>query len=39
MLQKLSIMLLSSALKIIYYAFDKIIILKIMPLILANNVS
>jgi len=40
MLQKLSIMILSSALKIIYYAFDKmLIILKIMPLILANNVS
>jgi len=40
MLQKSSIMLLSSALKITYYAFDKMpIILKIMPLILANNVS
>ena len=39
-LQKLSIMLLSSVLKIIYYAFDKMpIILKIMPLILANNVN
>ena len=39
MLQKLSITLLSSAPKITYYAFEKIpIILKIMPLILANNV-
>ena len=40
MLQKLSIMLLSSAPKIIYYAFKKMpIILEIMPPILANNVS
>ena len=41
MLQKLSIMLLSSALKISNYAFKKMpIIPKIMPLIiLANNVS
>ena len=38
--KKLSIMLLSSAPKITYYAFKKILImLKIMPLILANNVS
>ena len=37
MLQKLSIMLLSSAPKITYYAFP--IIPKIMPLILANYVS
>ena len=33
MLQQLDIMLLSSALKIIYNAFDK------MPIILANNAS
>jgi len=40
MLQKLSIMLLSSAQKITYYAFEKMpIIPKIMPLILANNAS
>ena len=40
MLRKLSIMLLSSAPKITYYAFKKMpIIPKIMPLILANNVS
>jgi len=40
MLQKLSIMLLSIAPKIIYYTFDKMpIILKIMLLILANNAS
>ena len=40
MLQKLSIMLLSSAPKITYYAFKKMpIIPKIMPLILANNVN
>ena len=40
MLQKLSIMLLNSALKSTYYAFKKMaIISKIMPLILANNVS
>jgi len=39
MLQKLSIMLLSSATKITYYPLKKIpIMLKIMPLILANNV-
>ena len=39
MLQKLSIMLLSSAPKVTYYTFKKMpIILKIMPLILANNV-
>jgi len=40
MLQKLSIMLLSSAPKITYYAFEKVsIIAKMMPLSLANNVS
>jgi len=40
MLQKLSIMLLSSAPKSTYYAFKKMpIIPKIMPLILANNVN
>ena len=40
MLQKLNIMLLSSAPKITYYAFKKMLIIpKIMPLILANNVS
>ena len=40
MLQKLSIMLLSSAPKINYYAFEKVpIVPKIMPLILANNAS
>ena len=40
MLQKLSIMLLSSALKITYYAFNKMsIIPNIMPPILASNVS
>ena len=40
MLQKLSIMLLSSAPKITYYAFKKMpIIPQIMPLILANDVS
>ena len=39
MLQNFIIMHLSSAAKITYYAFEKIpIILKIMPLILANNV-
>ena len=39
MLEKLSIMLLNNALKIIYYAVKKTpIIPKIMPLILANNV-
>ena len=38
--KKLSIMLLSSAPKITYYAFKKMpIILKIMPLILAINVN
>ena len=38
MLQKLSIMLLSSAPQITYYAFKKIpIVPKIMPLILSNN--
>ena len=40
MLQELSIMLLSSAPKITYYAFKKMpIIPKIMPLILANDAS
>ena len=40
MLQKLSIMLLSNAPKITYYAFKNTsIILKIIPLILAINVS
>ena len=40
MLQKLSIMLLSSAPKITYYAFKEMpIIPKIVPLILVNNVS
>jgi len=40
MLQKLSIMLLSRAPKITYYAFEKIpTIPKIMRLILANNAS
>ena len=40
MLQKLSIMLLSSAPKFTYCAYEKMsIILKIMPLILANNAS
>ena len=40
MLQILSIMLLSSATKKSSYAFEKMpIIPKIMPLILANNVS
>ena len=40
MLQKLNIMLLSSTPKITYYAFKKMpIIPKIIPLILANNVS
>jgi len=40
MLQKLSIMLLSSAPKITYYAFEKMPIVPIiMPLILVNNVS
>ena len=36
---KLGFMLLSSDPKITYYAFKKIIISKIMPLILANNVT
>jgi len=37
---KLSIMLLSSAPKITYYAFMKVLIIsKIMPLILANNIN
>jgi len=40
MLQKLSIMLLSSAPKINYHAFEKMsIIPKIMPLISINNVN
>ena len=40
MLQKLTIMLLGSASKITYYAYKKMpIIPKIIPLILANNVS
>ena len=40
MLQKLSIALLSSAPKITCYAFKKMLIIpKIMPLILANNVN
>ena len=40
MFQKLSIMLLGSAPKIAYYAYKKMpIVPKIMPLILANNVS